>query len=239
MTLSRLDLTGNRYGRLTAVRFLGGASDVARWECKCDCGAVVNVMGSSLRQGRSKSCGCYQRDRVAERNRTRSHGATANGKWTPEYRAWMSMKTRCAGNPDRSDFANYTQRGITICERWLNSFETFFADVGLKPSPKHSLDRINNDGNYEPSNVRWATACEQGANRSNNRLVSYRGKNIALTEALRMAGSVVSFACAASRLDRGWPLDKSLELPTSTARLKRRVESPTGAPSRFGGGVAA
>jgi hypothetical protein len=123
------------------------------WLCRCRCGSEKIVEGSNLRSGRSTSCGCL-----------RTELQTKHGLWTdPRYCAYYAMLRRCY-NPNHSRYADYGGRGIAVCQRWRESLEVFAADVGPRPAPGYSLDRIDNDGNYEPDNVRWATAAEQIAN---------------------------------------------------------------------------
>lgn len=157
-----IDLTGKTFGRWTVVEFLGQA----KWLCRCSCGAEKAVGGANLRRGISTSCGCFMREDVARR--TRTHGHKAGGKYTPEYIAWSNIIGRCE-NKNHQAFDNYGGRGIKMCAEWRSSFERFLSDVGSRPSDDHSLDRINNDGNYEPGNVRWATLSEQAKNRREQR----------------------------------------------------------------------
>jgi len=157
-TKTWIDLTGQTFGRWTVLEFKGQA----KWLCRCSCGTEKVVGGSSLRRGNSTSCGCFQREDVSRR--TRTHGHKAGGKYTPEYIAWANIIARCE-NPKHKAYPNYGGRGITICGRWRESFESFLADVGPRPSDDNSLDRIDNDGHYEPGNVRWATISEQAKNR--------------------------------------------------------------------------
>jgi hypothetical protein len=128
-----------------------------RWMCVCECGEQRTVAAISLMQGTSKSCGCLKREARAWNFR---HGESHSA----EYEAWVKMRQRCL-NPRCHAYGRYGGRGITICPRWLNSFEAFLADLGRKPSARRSLDRRNNNGNYEPSNVRWATPAQQNRNR--------------------------------------------------------------------------
>jgi hypothetical protein len=152
-----LDLTGRRSGRLIAVRKQTvDASGNAYWLCKCDCGTETTVRATLINKGIANSCGCYASELT--RANKRKHG------WygTPEYNAWNCLKGRC-NRPNDKAYHNYGGRGIAICERW-RSFENFLADMGRRPSVRHSLDRINNDGHYEPANCRWATMAQQKAN---------------------------------------------------------------------------
>lgn len=156
------DLAGQRFGRLVAQSHTSrprpNGSTRTFWICACDCGAEKSISSSDLTSGRSTSCGCFQRDEIGARRRT--HGASE----TPEHAAYLNMLRRCT-NPDHHQFADYGGRGITVCERWRSGFGVFLADMGRRPSPLHSLDRRENDGNYEPSNCRWATPKQQAANR--------------------------------------------------------------------------
>lgn len=138
-----------------------------RWVCKCDCGETLFVYGGNLTSGNTKSCGCLMRERVYLANRTHGMSRPRNGISAPEYTAWQGMKARCF-RESHADYKNYGARGITVCGRWL-VYENFYADMGSRPSRQHSLDRVNNDGNYEPSNCRWATIDQQVKNRRRQR----------------------------------------------------------------------
>lgn len=159
MSKIKRDLVGERFGYLTVVeRANPSATGMVRWLCRCECGTTKLIQGSSLTNGYTKSCGCHRNDNK------RRHGHHTNTGKTGEYNSWCGMKQRCY-NPGATQYKDYGGRGITVCERWRDSFENFLLDVGPSPGPGYSIDRINNDGNYEPGNVRWATAKEQAVNR--------------------------------------------------------------------------
>jgi len=180
-----IDRNGDRVGRLLVLgraedKVAAGGKRYVRWLCRCDCGAEVMVMSGHLNLSNTTSCGCALRDVLIDRNT--SHGSTG----TPEHEAWRNLKERC-GNPNCREYKDYGGRGISVCERWAD-FSMFFADMGLKPSPIHSIDRIDVNGNYEPNNCRWATPKEQSLNRRSNVIVSYGGAKIPLSQAVELMG---------------------------------------------------
>lgn len=164
------DERGNRYFRLMVVERAGCIRADAAWLCECDCGQRKVVPGRHLRGGQIKSCGCWQFEKnQVNPNIKVKHGHDQRAGETAEYRAWQHMLRRC-DPASRTNFQNYAARGITVCERWRYDFSAFLADVGPRPSPSHSIDRINNNGNYEPGNVRWATRSQQNQNTRGNKL---------------------------------------------------------------------
>lgn len=149
------NLVGKQFGKLIVLSLAGrGKRSEMRWNCLCECGGELAVRGSSLTSGNTSSCGCCGALK-------RTHGLSG----TPTYRAWVQMHTRCY-NTNYRFYHRHGGRGISVCERW-HTFENFFADMGERPSPDHSLDRKDNDGNYEPGNCRWATRVEQAQNSRN------------------------------------------------------------------------
>ncbi len=155
------NIIGQKFGRLTVLKHQGSdKSGRAIWECKCDCGNRKTVSSKNLRNGSTKSCGCYQREQASSANRTHGRGKS------PEYGVWSSMIQRCT-NPKNKEYHNYGGRGIQVCNRWLK-FDNFISDMGERPSGKHSLDREDNDKGYAPGNCRWATSREQSFNKRTN-----------------------------------------------------------------------
>ena len=151
--MTRLDLTGQKFYRLTVIEPASSRNGLTRWKCLCKCGLITVVHTSSLTTGHTRSCGC------AVKGTSITHGM----KGTVEYRAWQLMKNRCY-NRRSPDFMNWGGRGIKVCDRWLSCFENFYEDMGSRPASKSSLGRIDHDGDYEPGNCRWENSLEQGGN---------------------------------------------------------------------------
>jgi hypothetical protein len=190
-----LDMTGHRYGRLLVIARNPEKTNHKSWICICDCGNKKSYLAKNLRCGDSKSCGCYQSDWT--RKKHSKHGWTG----TPEHRTWLDMRRRCLCK-NTKNWHNYGGRKISVCKRW-SSFENFLADMGPRPSPRHSLDRINNNGNYEPSNCRWATSKQQLRNTRRNRFLEIDGTTKLLSE---------------------WASDYNIASSTLSARRKKGIE---------------
>ena len=166
-----IDITGHRFGRLVAIRHTLTDSKALTWLCRCDCGKEAKIPTAQLRCGQTRSCGCLKRDCARAcmariDHRRHGDGGKIVGKTrTREYTTWGAMIQRCHNSNNRH-YKNYGGRGISVCEKWRKSYPAFLADVGRKPHPALTIDRYpNNDGNYEPGNVRWATRKEQTENR--------------------------------------------------------------------------
>ena len=161
-----INYNGKKIGYLTVL----GYTEDKKWECKCDCGNIVKVQSSGLGvNGKTRSCGCKNVEKFIERN-------TKHGMYkSSEYGIRKNMVNRCY-NPKNKRYPNYGGRGIKVCDRWLESFENFYEDMGHRPSNKHSIDRIDNNGNYEPDNCRWADNIIQNRNKQDNLKVDYKNK---------------------------------------------------------------
>lgn len=202
------DLTGRRFGKWAVIRAADRPREHWRWLCQCDCGVTALVWADHLMRGRSKSCGCVRDKATAERSLT--HGNSRPGRVTPEYRAWCYIITRCT-NPNAKSYRYYGARGITICDTWRNSFEAFLADVGPRPSDKHSIDRIDVQKGYEPGNVRWATKTEQMRNTRRNRYLTADGRTQCVAAWAEETGLPPKLIGARLRL--GWSESRAVLTP--------------------------
>lgn len=195
------DISGVRFGRLVALKRVSGGH-TSKWLCRCDCGNEVVRSLRTLTGNRNHSCGCW----IAEGNMYRRHG----GSFSITYKSWASIKIRCC-NPKDKHYPDYGGRGIRVCDRWLgeHGFENFLADMGERPSAKHSIDRIDVNGDYCPENCRWATAKEQANNKRNNILIEHNGEVRTLPEWCDSFG--VEITRARKRYYRGLTFDKIFE----------------------------
>lgn len=202
------DMTGQRFTRLVVVsRAASDKNGNARWYCQCDCGSTTVSSGFTLRNGEAKSCGCLTTEQLVTRNTRHERCGT------PEYSIWAGMLQRCL-NEKCQAYVWYGARGIKVCDRW-RSFDAFYADMGDRPSRRHSLERTNNEGDYEPGNVVWGTPEEQHNNKRSNHYVLYRSERMSLTKAINTAGSGISLSAARGRLARGWSVQATVETPPS------------------------
>jgi hypothetical protein len=202
-----IDLTGQRFGRLmvleqTAERRQGKVV----WRCLCNCGQESLVATDKLRGGTTRSCGCLKREDA--RARMTTHGHTAGGARSSEFGTWCSMRRRCQ-DPAVERYPRYGGRGITVCDRWDKSFEAFFADMGPRPSPEHSIERYENDGNYEPGNCGWELRPVQQRNREDRRTFAYNGEQLLLSEIAR--GTGINLQTLWKRINSGWPENRWFE----------------------------
>ncbi len=199
---AKIDITGMKFSRLTALHPNGYDVNPSRkhilWACICDCGQTLNVRLNALRSGGTKSCGCLKTGPSPLRTHNMSN--------TVEYKTWARIKSRCL-KPSHQDFYLYGGRGILICERWKNSFEAFFEDMGPKPSKKLSIDRIDVNGNYCKENCRWTDDRTQSRNKRNNRYIELNGLRMCLSDWASHLG--INVSTLIQRLE-SWPLEKSL-----------------------------
>jgi hypothetical protein len=189
------DLTGATFNGVTALHPLGKRGNTYLWRFRCHCGEEFTTTGSRVALGETKSCGCLLAWRAAKVSRT------------PEYRSWRSMIARCC-DPSHKSYPSYGGRGIEVCDRWLTSLSAFLADMGPRPSKRHSLDRIDNDQGYSPDNCRWATQKVQSNNTRTNRLLTFGGRTLTLTEWAEEVG--LPRRMIGLRLGRGWSVERAL-----------------------------
>lgn len=206
-----IDLTGQRFGLLTVVQRLPPADGRTLWLTRCDCGNEKVAKTEKLRAGECRSCGCRER---------MSHGLYTAHR--PEHQAWSDMKSRCS-NPEHRSYADYGGRGITVCARWAESFEAFLADMGPRPSPEHSIDRIDNNRGYEPGNCRWAVPAVQMSNTRRNRYVEYLGERVTVSQLARRFG--ISKATLRMRLEQGEAVAAAVASLASRERGDRAGEN--------------
>lgn len=200
------NLEGLKFGRITVISPSHVHNRTLMWNCICECGKKSVVISSSLSNGSTKSCGCL----AAE---TRVKGRVVHGRYrTIEYRSWRNMIDRCTYKKHKEYF-NYGGRGIKICDSWMGEagFQTFFNDMGSRPSKKHSLDRINNEGGYCKDNCRWVTIKEQSRNKRSNVIIEYNGRSMCLTDWAVYLG--ISRILLATRINRKWSIERAFTQP--------------------------
>ena len=210
----RIDLTGQRFGRLTVVgeggRTQGRKSK--KWRCVCDCGNESSVVAGNLKNGHTRSCGCLGDEQ-------RARGPVKHGMFgTPEYKSWVGMISRCC-NPTTTGYENYGGRGIKVCEKWRGSFQAFFDDMGLKPTKEHSLGRVDNNAGYSPSNCRWEDRFEQGANTRANKRVEIDGVDLTYAQWERKKG--FRRGLVNNRIQLGWQPEDAVTRPVKGKMSER------------------
>lgn len=200
-----IDLTGHQFGRLTVLeRTYKKNSRGPYWLCKCSCGNTTIVRSSSLKDGTTQSCGCYNTELCSKINLV--HGMSR----TPEYRAWTNIIQRCF-NPNHPSFKDYGARGITVCKEWKNSFMAFFNDMGKRPSPKLTIERVDNHKGYFSENCIWASRKKQSNNNRRNHLITINGWSLNITQWAKHVG--VKAQAIHTRLHLGWTPEKSIFCP--------------------------
>ena len=207
MPKRREDLTGKRFGRLVVLGFHGhNKGGQAIWVCKCDCGNISNVRGGDLRTGRVLSCGCLWRERIIKAKTI--HGMSHSDF----YATYRNMKNRCY-NENAHNYKYYGGRGIQVCDKWKDDIHEFYNDVSALPNfgeEGYTLDRIDNDGDYEPGNVRWASRKEQSINRRRRKVkytYEYDGEMHSLREISNITG--IKYSTLNDRISKGWDPDRA------------------------------
>lgn len=223
-----IDLTGKRFGRLLVIKRAGTAvgrngQKVPTWECLCDCGNTATIRGSNLRSGATTSCGCYAKEVFHKRGKdSATHGCTN----TRLYQTWASMKRRCDA-PGSPLFENYGGRGVKVCDEWEHSFEAFrdwALANGFQEDAKRgdcTLDRIDVDGDYCPSNCRWVDNLTQQNNKRSSKYLEFNGERLTQAEWSRRMGLSQNIIC--KRLKKGWSIEKTLTTPRKEQGKERSV----------------
>lgn len=199
-------MIGQKFNRLTVIQsYVSDKYGNIQWLCKCDCGNEKVVTSSKLKSGHTKSCGCFSRENG--RKQFTTHGMVG----TVVYKTWENMKKRCT-NPNVPNYERYGGRGIKVCDRWLNSFENFYSDMGDLPFEKAQIDRIDNNGDYSPENCRWVSAKENSRNKRNNRKHTFNGETLCLIEWSERTG--INYWTLKGRVNkRGYTIERALSEP--------------------------
>lgn len=203
------NLIDQNFGRLTVVGLNSCKNNNKRhWDCVCACGNKVTIRGDHLLRRETLSCGCFRGDTT--RKRAIEHGES--GK-TKEYTAWVQIKGRCFNEKNKA-YKNYGGRGIGMYAEWIDSYDSFLAYIGRSPSAEHSIERINNNGNYEPGNIKWATPTEQANNKRNNRNIEYNGMVKTLSQWCKILN--IPYARTSFRIKANWELSEAFNCTKQT-----------------------
>ena len=213
-----IDMTGQVFERLTVVERVRDAKGRLAWRTACSCGREIVLTAGALRCGRYRSCGCWNRERVTLAN-TRHGAASKRAGVRPEWQAWADAKQRC-DNPRNRNFHNYGGRGIRMSDEWAASFEVFFAEVGPRPGPEYSLDRLDTNGHYESGNCRWATDPEQRRNRRDTRLMTLNGRTQCMEDWATELG--MDARTLAYRVRARWSDEAALTTPIDLSKSRRQ-----------------
>lgn len=209
---SFIDLSGKVFGRLTVISRGENNKRRVTWNCACSCGNNTNVDANKLNNGHTQSCGCLQREKARSANIKHGHSAYPNnGRPTKEYNTWALMIRRCSSKSTNKRDGAYVKRGITVCDSWKEDFFNFINDMGFAPSKSHSIDRIDNNLGYSKENCRWATAKEQGRNKSNTSFITANGKTLPVTQWSEETG--IPYKRIHARIKRGWSAEKAVNTP--------------------------
>lgn len=210
-----IDLTGKRFGRWVVLN-RGGVNKHGRilWKCRCDCGSEREVSSGNLLRHLTKSCGCQRRETAA---RQALHHLTR----TPEWNTWVGIRNRCSNRKEPA-YKYYGARGISVCDRWQESFTNFLADMGPKPGPKFSIDRVDNDGNYEPGNCRWATQLEQVNNTRHNTHLTFQSRTQNISQWAKELGFPSDNVIVGRIGKLKWTIKKALTTPLNKNISKAR-----------------
>ena len=199
MSIRRADLSGQTFNDWTVIRYSHTGKDgSAYWVCRCVCGTERPVRSLHLKAGRTSCCGC--------KTNRKFQNKTDTNKRRIEYNAWVNMKSRCY-NKSRQEYKNYGGRGITVCARWMEGFDNFYSDMGKRPSPRYSLERIDNNKPYSPDNCEWALRRDQNRNHRRNKVLKYKGRSMCLMDWATHLG--ITQQALQWRL-KNWPLERAL-----------------------------
>ena len=198
------DLSGNKYGRWTVIQFDRVFKGQYYWLCRCECGTEKSVYSANLKNKKSLSCGCLAIELASQREKT--HGKCK----TRIYRLWAGMKTRCT-NKKEPAYKFYGGRGVKVCDRWMNSFEAFYADMGDPPDENSSIERLDVNGDYCPENCTWIDFSKQACNTRNNVVIEYRGEKKCVAEWCRTLG--LPYKLVIGRMEHGKSFHQAISAP--------------------------